>query len=134
MASVADYMTAAASLPKDGTAGALAGRVWLPEVGGPAVAAVRADGVLLVKVRDGFQVPAGAEGTALAPEHGDIGFAVSIELLEGRSQRVGACRIHGVARLGAAVDHGPDAAGFFDAHAHDASWKLTGRAASVARC
>ena len=33
------------SLPVDGAAGALAGRVWLPEVGGPAVVAVRLDGV-----------------------------------------------------------------------------------------
>ena len=43
MASIADHMTPAGTLPKDGTAGALAGRVWLPEVGGPAVAAVRGD-------------------------------------------------------------------------------------------
>ena len=33
------------SLPVDGAAGALAGRVWLPAVGGPAVVAVRPDGV-----------------------------------------------------------------------------------------
>jgi fumarylacetoacetate (FAA) hydrolase family protein len=33
------------TLPKDGTTGALAGRVWLPDVEGPAVAAVRDDGV-----------------------------------------------------------------------------------------
>ncbi len=45
MARIADYMTAAATLPEDGTAGALAGRVWLPEVEGPAVATVRVDGV-----------------------------------------------------------------------------------------
>lgn len=38
-------MTEAATLPKDGTAGALAGRVWLPAVQGPAVVAVRAGGV-----------------------------------------------------------------------------------------
>jgi fumarylacetoacetate (FAA) hydrolase family protein len=45
MPSLAQHMTPAATLPKDGTAGALAGRVWLPSVDGPAVAAVRADGV-----------------------------------------------------------------------------------------
>jgi fumarylacetoacetate (FAA) hydrolase family protein len=45
MSSIADYMTPAATLPRDGTAGVLAGRVWLPQVGGPAVAAVRSDGV-----------------------------------------------------------------------------------------
>ena len=45
MARIADLMTPAATLPKDGTRGALAGRVWLPAAAGPAVAAVRADGV-----------------------------------------------------------------------------------------
>jgi fumarylacetoacetate (FAA) hydrolase family protein len=45
MARVADYLTPEASLPKDGTAGALAARVWRPDVAGPAVAAVRGDGV-----------------------------------------------------------------------------------------
>ncbi len=38
-------MTEALTLPRDGTAGALAGRVWRPDVGGPSVVAVRADGV-----------------------------------------------------------------------------------------
>ena len=32
-------------LPDDGTEGALAGRVWRPDVAGPAVVAIRADGV-----------------------------------------------------------------------------------------
>ena len=38
-------LTAASVLPDDGTTGTLAGRVWLPQAEGPAVAAVRADGV-----------------------------------------------------------------------------------------
>jgi fumarylacetoacetate (FAA) hydrolase family protein len=38
-------VTAAATLPADGTAGALAGRVWRPEANGPSVVAVRSDGV-----------------------------------------------------------------------------------------
>jgi fumarylacetoacetate (FAA) hydrolase family protein len=38
-------MTEALTLPSDGTAGALAGRVWRPDVGGPSVVAVRADGI-----------------------------------------------------------------------------------------
>ena len=38
-------LDAAAALPEDGAAGALAGRVWLPAAGGPAVVAVREDGV-----------------------------------------------------------------------------------------
>jgi fumarylacetoacetate (FAA) hydrolase family protein len=33
------------TLPRDGTAGALAGRIWLPELDGPSVVAIRADGV-----------------------------------------------------------------------------------------
>lgn len=45
MSSVVDAMTPHATLPRDGTKGALAGRVWLPDAGGPAVVAVRADGV-----------------------------------------------------------------------------------------
>ncbi|HKU06735.1 MAG TPA: fumarylacetoacetate hydrolase family protein [Bradyrhizobium sp.] len=32
-------------LPQDGTSGTLVGRVWLPDAGGPAVVAVRGDGV-----------------------------------------------------------------------------------------
>ena len=38
-------LTEAATLPADGYAGALAGRVWRPDVDGPSVVAVRADGV-----------------------------------------------------------------------------------------
>lgn len=38
-------MTEALTLPQDGTAGALAGRVWRPDVDGPSVVAVRADGI-----------------------------------------------------------------------------------------
>src|SRR5450631_776636 len=34
-----------ATLPADGTAGTLVGRVWRPDVQGPSVVAVRADGV-----------------------------------------------------------------------------------------
>jgi fumarylacetoacetate (FAA) hydrolase family protein len=38
-------LTAKDVLPDDGTSGTLIGRVWLPQAGGPAVVAVRADGV-----------------------------------------------------------------------------------------
>jgi len=38
-------LTATDILPEDGTSGTLVGRVWLPDVAGPAVAAVRGDGV-----------------------------------------------------------------------------------------
>lgn len=40
-----EWLTEASTLPKDGGAGALAGRVWRPDVQGPSVVAVRADGV-----------------------------------------------------------------------------------------
>src|SRR5271157_5631139 len=33
------------TLPRDGFAGALAARIWRPDVGGPSIVAVRADGV-----------------------------------------------------------------------------------------
>jgi len=38
-------------LPEDGTRGTLVGRVWLPQVNGPAVVAVRGDGVFDVTAR-----------------------------------------------------------------------------------
>jgi fumarylacetoacetate (FAA) hydrolase family protein len=38
-------LTAKDVLPQDGTSGSLVGRVWLPDVAGPAVVAVRSDGV-----------------------------------------------------------------------------------------
>ncbi|QOZ24628.1 fumarylacetoacetate hydrolase family protein [Bradyrhizobium sp. CCBAU 51753] len=38
-------------LPADGTSGTLVGRVWLPEARGPAVAAIRTDGVFDVTAR-----------------------------------------------------------------------------------
>jgi fumarylacetoacetate (FAA) hydrolase family protein len=41
-----DHLTPAAALPKDGTQGTLVGRAWVPgEPPGPAVVAIRADGV-----------------------------------------------------------------------------------------
>ncbi|HRD76649.1 MAG TPA: fumarylacetoacetate hydrolase family protein [Hyphomicrobiaceae bacterium] len=39
-------LTESLTLPSDGTSGTLVGRVWRPEVGGPSVVAVRADGVV----------------------------------------------------------------------------------------
>ncbi len=44
-------LTSAHVLPGDGTAGALAGRVWHPGHGGPVVVAVRAEGVFDVSAR-----------------------------------------------------------------------------------
>ena len=39
------HITEAQTLPEDGTSGALAGRAWRPDVGGPSVVAIRSDGV-----------------------------------------------------------------------------------------
>src|SRR5438105_3508829 len=44
-------LTAKDVLPQDGTGGTLIGRVWLPDVAGPAVVAVRSDGVFDVSAR-----------------------------------------------------------------------------------
>ena len=38
-------------LPEDGASGTLVGRVWLPQVGGPAVVAVRNDGLFDVSAQ-----------------------------------------------------------------------------------
>jgi fumarylacetoacetate (FAA) hydrolase family protein len=43
---ISTAQNAAAALPDDATDGALVGRVWLPDVGGPSVVAVRRDGVI----------------------------------------------------------------------------------------
>ena len=40
-----EQVSVAATLPEDGTAGLLAGRVWRPELEGPSVVAIREDGV-----------------------------------------------------------------------------------------
>jgi fumarylacetoacetate (FAA) hydrolase family protein len=40
-----DEVSVAATLPEDGAAGVLAGRVWRPELEGPSVVAIREDGV-----------------------------------------------------------------------------------------
>jgi fumarylacetoacetate (FAA) hydrolase family protein len=65
-------------LPDDGTAGTLAGRVWRPDVSGPAVVAIRAEGVVDISaafptMRDLWEAPAPAAalravaGTPLGP-------------------------------------------------------------------
>ena len=44
-------LTAKEVLPEDGANGTLVGRVWVPDVAGPAVVAVRHDGVFDVSAR-----------------------------------------------------------------------------------
>jgi fumarylacetoacetate (FAA) hydrolase family protein len=67
-------LDSAATLPADGTAGALAGRVWRPEVDGPSVVAIRAEGVFDITrhyptMRDLCEMPDPAK--ALAEAGGD---------------------------------------------------------------
>jgi fumarylacetoacetate (FAA) hydrolase family protein len=77
MRRIADYTTPTATLPGDGAAGALVGRVWLPGDGGPAVVAVRADGVYDV--------------SRLAPTMRDLAEATDPAVLvrEGTGERIG---------------------------------------------
>jgi fumarylacetoacetate (FAA) hydrolase family protein len=78
MTSLADQMTPAATLPKDASNAVLAGRVWLPVAQGPAVVAVRGDGVY--------------DLSAAAPTMRDLcesAAAVAI-VREARGQRIGA--------------------------------------------
>ena len=67
------------TLPTDATAGTLVGRVWRPELGGPSVVAIRADGVFdisrsLATMRDlcEFADPAAAVAGAHADRIGDL--------------------------------------------------------------
>jgi fumarylacetoacetate (FAA) hydrolase family protein len=77
MGNVTEYMTPAATLPRDGTAGALAGRVWLPQADGPAVVAVRPDGIYDI--------------SALAPTMRDLCEAVDPVAIvrAGKGERIG---------------------------------------------
>ena len=64
-------LTEAITLPDDGFAGALAARVWLPEVNGPSVVAVREDGVFDISaafatMRDLCESPSPAEALRAA--------------------------------------------------------------------
>jgi len=72
-----DRLTEKATLPRDGKAGALAGRVWWPEMDGPAVVAVRGDGLIdisaqaptmrdLAEARDPAKIVREARGPVIA--------------------------------------------------------------------
>jgi len=72
-------LDAARTLPADGAAGTLIGRVWRPDAGGPSVVAVRPDGVhditaAFATVRDlcEAQDPAGAAAGAAGERIGDL--------------------------------------------------------------
>jgi fumarylacetoacetate (FAA) hydrolase family protein len=66
------HLEPATTLPADGTAGTLVGRAWRPDVDGPAVVAVRADGLYDISrafptMRDLAQARAPAAAVAAAP-------------------------------------------------------------------
>jgi fumarylacetoacetate (FAA) hydrolase family protein len=74
-------LTAKDVLPQDGTSGTLVGRVWLPEANGPAVVAVRGDGVFdvsasfstvsaLCEAEDPAAALAGAKGVRIGDLQG----------------------------------------------------------------
>jgi fumarylacetoacetate (FAA) hydrolase family protein len=65
----------ASALPDDGTAGALVGRVWRPDVNGPAVVKVRAEGLVdltgtFPTIRDLCEAPEPSE--SLRRAHGEV--------------------------------------------------------------
>src|SRR4051794_13179070 len=79
------------SLPYDGYSGALAGRVWRPDVGGPSVVAVRHDGVFDISrqfptMRDLCEAadPAHALRTASGESLGAVESILSNTPLDGR--------------------------------------------------
>lgn len=71
-------LDATSTLPADGTAGTLVGRVWRPDVDGPSVVVIRADGVFDVSrqvptMRDLCEAPRPAAAVAAAGERiGDL--------------------------------------------------------------
>jgi fumarylacetoacetate (FAA) hydrolase family protein len=83
----------AATLPSDGTAGTLVGRAWLPQVEGPAVVVVRADGVYDVTrafptVRDLAEArdPPAAVAAVKGERIGTLADVLANTLEEGRDQ------------------------------------------------
>jgi fumarylacetoacetate (FAA) hydrolase family protein len=83
----------AATLPKDGTAGTLVGRAWLPAVDGPAVVAVRGDGLHDISrsfptMRDLIEAraPADAVAAAAAERIGALAAVLANTPEDGRDQ------------------------------------------------
>src|SRR5690606_20307103 len=65
-----------------------------------------------------LEIPAGAEGASFAPEHRNRGRRIAVELEEGLRQRIGAVRVHRVARLGTRMNHRPHRSVLLDPHRH----------------
>src|SRR5439155_21508000 len=73
------------------------------------------EGLAFAKRAGEFEIPAGAERAALAPQHGDACRIVGVEFPEGLHQRVRAVGVHRVARFRKpAVDDGPHRTLLFD--------------------
>ena len=75
--------------------------------------------IFLIERADVLEVPARAERPALPIEHRDARLTVRIEIQKRLGERVGALRVHGVARLRAVVDHRPHGSVLFDFDGHD---------------
>jgi fumarylacetoacetate (FAA) hydrolase family protein len=82
------------TLPEDGTRGALAGRAWRPDVGGPSVIAIRPDGVYDISrhaptMRDLAETadPAGLVRTAPGERMGDLAALLANTPEAGRNHR-----------------------------------------------
>src|SRR3954468_13518020 len=82
------------TLPADGTTGALLGRVWRPDVAGPSVVAIRADGVHDVSLtfptmRDLCEAddPAAAVGKQNGEKIGDFAAILANTAEPGRNEK-----------------------------------------------
>ena len=80
------------TLPEDGFAGALAGRVWRPDITGPSVVAVRAEGVFDISadfptMRDLCEIPSPAEALrhAKGPRIGSLADILAHTVREARA-------------------------------------------------
>ena len=89
---VSRHLTEAETLPIDGYAGALAGRIWRPDCDGPSVVAIRADGVFDVSadfptMRDlcEAEVPAAALRAAKGERVGSLADCLAATPPESRS-------------------------------------------------
>src|ERR1043165_1194803 len=73
---------------------------------------------VLDQARAVLEIPARAKRAALAPEHRHGGVRILVERDERLAKRIGAFRVHGIARLRARMDDRPDLALLLDAYRH----------------
>ena len=78
-----------------------------------------------------FQIPAGTEGTAGAPKHGDTSLGVIVEFQEGLDQGIAGFRVDGVPGLGPIVDDGGDGAVLLHSYCHWISSRFSAKDATL---